>query len=163
VSAAVDLHSDTPPFGADGEAATLVEFLGYKREAVIRKALDLPDGAAHRPGVPSGTSLAWLIKHLTVSERFWFGGCAVEDMGAASVPAAGDTVAALVAGYERVARESDAVIAGWTDLDQVLAALPNGRPRCTARWIVQHMITETARHAGHADILREQIDGAVGR
>jgi uncharacterized damage-inducible protein DinB len=156
-------NASHPAFGEGGETATLLEFLGYKREAVIRKALDLPEDAARRPGVPSGTSLAWLLKHLTVSERYWFRGCTVDDMGAASALTSGDTVPELVAGYERTARESDAIIAGWTDLDQVVEAPANGRPRCTARWIVQHMITETARHAGHADILREQIDGAVGR
>jgi uncharacterized damage-inducible protein DinB len=161
----VDALSDAsyPALGAGGEAATLVEFLGYKREAVIRKALDLSDDATHRPGVPSGTSLAWLIKHLTVSERFWFSGAMVDDVETASALASGDTVPELVAGYECAAQESDAVIAGWTDLDQVIDTPANGRPRCTARWIIQHMITETARHAGHADILREQIDGAVGR
>lgn len=161
----MDAPSDAsrPVLGAGGETATLTEFLGYKREAVIRKALDLPDEAAHRSGVPSGTSLAWLIKHLTVSERFWFGGCVIEDLEAAARIASGDTVIGLVAGYERAALESDAVISGWTDLDQIIEMPANGRPRCTARWILQHMITETARHAGHADILREQIDGAVGR
>jgi uncharacterized damage-inducible protein DinB len=161
----VDAPSDTsrPALGAGGEAATLTEFLGYKREAVITKALDLPDDAVRRAGVPSGTSLAWLIKHLTVSEQFWFGGATIDDMAAAATLASDDTVPGLVADYERATQESDAIIAGWTDLDQVIETPANGRPRCTARWILQHMITETARHAGHADILREQIDGAVGR
>lgn len=155
---------DTPSaLGAGGETETLIEFLGYKREAVVRKALGLPDDAARRPGVPSGTSLAWLIKHLTVSERFWVGGIVIDDMSAAAALASGDTVPDLVARYEDAARESDAIISGWTDLDQVIETPVNGRPRCTARWIIQHVITETARHAGHADILREQIDGTVGR
>ncbi|WP_433279891.1 DinB family protein [Pseudonocardia xinjiangensis] len=152
-----------PAFGVGGEAATLVEFLGYKREAVIRKALDLSDDAAHRVGVPSGTSLAWLIKHLTASERLWFGGATFDEWEAASQLDAGATVPDLIAGYRRAIQESDAVIATWTDLDHVVAAPDSPRPRCTARWILQHMITETARHAGHADILREQIDGSVGR
>jgi uncharacterized damage-inducible protein DinB len=152
-----------PAFGAGGEAATLVEFLGYKREAVIRKALDLTEEQAHRPGVPSGTSLAWLIKHLTVSEQVWIGGSVTEDMEAASVPTSSDTVPDLIASYKRVGQESDAIIAEWVDLDQVIDTPANGRPRCTARWIIQHIITETARHAGHADILREQLDGVVGR
>ena len=151
------------PFGSGGDAATLVEFLGYAREGVVKKALDLPEAAAHRPGVPSGTSLAWLIKHLTVSEQFWFGGSVVDDMRAASALVSGDTVPDLIANYARVGQESDAIITGWTDLDQVVDTPANGRPPCTARWILQHMITETTRHAGHADILREQIDGAVGR
>ena len=113
--------------------------------------------------MPSGTSLAWLIKHLTVSERFWISGTTVDDMETAAALASSDTVLELVAGYQRAAQESDAVIAGWTDLDQVIETPANGRPHCTARWILQHVITETARHAGHADILREQIDGSVGR
>ncbi|WP_433558693.1 DinB family protein [Pseudonocardia xinjiangensis] len=152
-----------PALGADGEAATLIEFLAYKREAVIRKALDLPGDAAHRAGVPSGTSLAWLINHLTASERVWFGGASSDEWEAASQLDAGATVPDLIVGYQRAIQESDAVIAMWTDLDQVVATPDSPRPRCTARWILQHMITETARHAGHADILREQIDGTVGR
>ncbi|NMH77055.1 DinB family protein [Pseudonocardia xinjiangensis] len=153
-----------PAFGVGGEAATLVEFLGYKREAIIRKALDLPDDAAHRAGVPSGTSLTWLIKHLTASERLWFGGATIDEWEAASQLDADEAMSDLVAGYQRAAQESDAIIAAWAaDLDQVIETPDNARPRCTARWIVQHMITETARHAGHADILREQIDGTVGR
>jgi uncharacterized damage-inducible protein DinB len=153
-----------PALGVGGEAATLVEFLGYKREAIIRKALALPADVAHRAGVPSGTSLAWLINHLTASERLWFGGATVDEWEAASRLDPDATVSGLIAGYQRAVQESDAFIAAWAaDLDQVIETPGNARPRCTARWILQHMITETARHAGHADILREQIDGTVGR
>jgi uncharacterized damage-inducible protein DinB len=157
--------SDTSPaLGSGGEAATLVEFLGYKRDAIIRKVIDLPDAVAHRAGVPSGTSLAWLIKHLTASEQLWFGGADLDDWEAASTLDADETVPDLIAGYQRAAQESDAIIAGWAaDLDHVVETPDSARPSCTARWILQHMITETARHAGHADILREQIDGAIGR
>ncbi|MHA6622418.1 DinB family protein [Pseudonocardia sp. DLS-67] len=141
----------------------LAEFLGYEREAIIRKVVDLPDSVAHRAGVPSGTSLAWLIKHLTASERLWFGGVTIEEWEALSLLDANETVVDLVAGYRRAARESDTIIAGWTDLGQVIDGPANGRACATARWIMQHLISETARHAGHADILREQIDGEVGR
>jgi uncharacterized protein DUF664 len=113
--------------------------------------------------VPSGTSLAWLIKHLTASERLWFGGATIDEWEALSVLDANEPVADLVAAYKRAIQESDAVIAGWTDLGQVIDEPASGRPRATARWIMQHLISETARHAGHADILREQIDGTVGR
>lgn len=150
-------------FGDRGENAVLAEFLGYKREAIIKKVVDLPDEVAHRVGVASGTSLAWLIKHLTASERLWFGGATVDEWEALSILDANETVADLVADYRRATQESDAIIAGWTDLAQVIDELPSARPPATARWIMQHLISETARHAGHADILREQIDGAVGR
>ena len=148
--------------GIGGEASTLAEFLGYMRDGVIGKALDLADEAGARAGVPSGTSLAWLVRHLTVAERFWFCGIEVDTWSAASAPPPGVALAVLLDDYRRAVREADAVIAGWSDLDRVVD-LGRGRPRCTARWILQHMITETARHAGHADILREQIDGVVGR
>lgn len=141
----------------------LVEFLGYKREAIIRKVIDLPDAVAHRAGVPSGTSLAWLIKHLTASERLWFGGATIEEWEASSVLDANETVADLVADYRTATRKSDTIIVSWADLGQVIDEPAKARPRATARWIMQHMISETARHAGHADILREQIDGEVGR
>jgi hypothetical protein len=156
-------EASQPAFGAGGETAILIEFLGYKREAVIRKTLGLPENVAHRAGVPSGTSLAWLVKHLTVVEQYWFGGAIVDDADAAMALSPGDTVPHLVADYQRTTQESDAIIRGWTDLNQIIDTPVNGRPLCTARWIVQHVTAETARHAGHADILREQIDGATGR
>ena len=161
----MSLHADdrSAAFGDGGEAAVLAEFLGYQREAIIRKVVDLPDAVAHRAGVPSGTSLAWLIKHLTAAERLWFRGATIEDWEALSVLDANETVADLVADYRRATQESDTIIAGWADLGQVIDEPADGRPPATARWIMQHLISETARHAGHADILREQIDGEVGR
>ncbi len=141
----------------------LAEFLGYKREAIIKKVVDLPDAVAHRACVPSGTSLAWLVKHLTASERLWFGGATRDEWKAVSVLDADETVADLVAGYRNASQESDTIIAGWTDLGQVIDEPNTARHPATARWIMQHMISETARHAGHADILREQIDGVIGR
>lgn len=158
-------NSDEPAdtLGIRGEAATLTEFLQYMRDGVIRKAA-VPDAIATRPGVPSGTSLAWLVRHPTVSERFWFCAVPVDDWDLASEPPPESTIVELVEDYRAAGQEADTVIAEWaSDLDRVIETEEDGRPRCTVRWIVQHMITETGRHAGHADILREQIDGDVGR
>lgn len=88
------------------------------------------------------SNLARLVKQLTVAERFWFGGRVFDDLGTAAALTGGDTVTDLVARYEHAARESDVIIAGWGDLDEIIETPVNGRPRCTPRWIVQHMITE---------------------
>jgi hypothetical protein len=153
----------TQVLGGAGELATLREFLGYMRDGVIRKALDVSDDAGGRAGVPSGTSIAWVVTHLAASERFWFCGLAVDDWAAVSTPPPGRPISAMVADYRDAITEADTILDCWDDLDRVLARPPGSELRATARWILQHMITETARHAGHADILREQIDGSVGR
>ncbi|MCU1526579.1 MAG: mini-circle protein [Frondihabitans sp.] len=149
--------------GAAGELATLREFLGYMRDGVIKKTNGAPDDALRRAGVMSGISVAWVVTHLAVSERFWFCGMPVDDWSVMSTPPPGVPFDAVLDDYRRAIEEADAVIGEWNDLDQILTRPPNGHYRSTARWVFQHMITETARHAGHADILREQIDGVVGR
>ncbi|MFD0898947.1 mycothiol transferase [Actinomadura sediminis] len=76
-------------------------------------------------------------------------------------PAPDDGVADIVRRYRETVQRANEVLDGCPDLD---AALPRpGRPAPTVRWALVHMIEETGRHAGHADILRELIDGATGR
>lgn len=148
------------------EKETLLKFLDYLRESVIGKMTDLEDDQLARRMVPSGTSLLWLVKHLTRVEAIHlqvsFAGRDVP------LPEAqletGDTSAGLIAAYRAAIRASNEIIAGCEDLGQ-LAARPRG-PSAEAmplRWTLVHLVEETARHAGHADILREQLDGAVGR
>lgn len=157
-----------PPAVDTGEKATLVAFLGYLREAVIRKVLDVPDAEARRPAVESGTSLLWLIKHLAVAEHRWFlwyyDGQELWPDDEAQRVRAGDTAESLVAAYRAKTAETDAVIEACDDLNRVgPRELTEGVTPPSMRWVLIHMIEETARHAGHADILREKIDGAVGR
>lgn len=143
-----------PPRTGAGEKATLVGFLDYLRDAVAAKALGAPEPQVRTAGVPSGTSVLGLVKHLAHVERFHFLGESVDDWGATMRPEPDETVDELVAGYrEAVARANDS-IAACRDLGE-------GAP--SMRWLLVHMIEETGRHAGHADILREQIDGATGR
>jgi hypothetical protein len=72
-----------------------------------------------------------------------------------------DTAAAVIDAYRAGSEHVDALIAD-ADLDDLCANVGD-RPMVSLRWIVAHLLEETARHAGHADILREQIDGATGR
>ncbi|MEN3615254.1 DinB family protein [Plantactinospora sp. ZYX-F-223] len=153
-----------PGINAD-ERTTLTAFLDYLREAVAAKVAGVPDEQARRPGVASGTSLLWLVKHLTATELNWFvwayAGEDVpkwDDQAPATEPAA-----ELLAAYRAAVDRSNAILAACTDLDRPgIRSLRETTPP-SMRWLLVHMIEETARHAGHADILREQFDGAVGR
>lgn len=151
-----------PGTGAD-EKATLRGFLDYLRNSVADKVADAPEPQVRTGQVPSGTSLLGLLKHLASVERFYFLGADVDHWPATLRPSAHDTVEGVLADYRRTVARANEVIDACPDL-----ALPAPRPprRGTApsmRWVLVHMIEETGRHAGHADILRERIDGATGR
>jgi hypothetical protein len=150
-----------PPAVVAGEKETLLAFLRYLREAIIRKVEGLPDDVARRPGVPSGTSPLGIIKHLTGAELVWLEWAF---LGRDPFPelsmdvAEADTVESCIAAYRAATARADALWAPLDDLDAVSA-----REDRTLRWILVHTVEELARHAGHLDILRERIDGSVGR
>jgi uncharacterized damage-inducible protein DinB len=155
---------------ATDERAMLMAFLDYARGCVLRKVDGVADDAARLPRTPSGTSIGGLVKHLTWVERGWLEDTFLgnelampfsdDDPDADMRMEPGETVAALVADYERAAEESRLVLAGH-DLD-ALAVRAGRRGHVSLRWIGWHLVEETARHAGHLDILREQLDGVTG-
>lgn len=153
------------PFVLVSEKETLVDFLDYLRAAIVRKASDLPDEDARRQMVPSGTSLLGLVAHLTLVEYGWF----QHDFAGLDTPApprelrAEDDAATVIAAYQATIARSNEIIAACTDLEAIAARNFTAPEPMSMRWILVHMIEETARHAGHADILREQIDGTIGR
>jgi uncharacterized damage-inducible protein DinB len=155
-----------PSLNAD-EKTTLLTFLDYLRESVAAKAAGLSGAAVRTAGVPSGTSILGLVKHLTAVEYNWFGwayagtGTALRDDEAR--PADDETPEGLLAAYRRAVVDSNAIIDACEDLDRPGARSLRETPPPSMRWVLVHMIEETARHAGHADILRERIDGSVGR
>jgi uncharacterized damage-inducible protein DinB len=155
-----------PDVNAD-ERTTLLAFLDYLRATVVAKVVDVPDDLARTPGVPSGTSLAGLLKHLTAVEFNWFvwtyHGADVEQMDHAMEVAPDEHVSDLVAAYRRVTALCNEVVDGWESLDVPAARWLGPTAPRSRRWILVHMVEETARHAGHADILREQLDGLTGR
>jgi uncharacterized damage-inducible protein DinB len=153
-----------PSLDAD-EKTTLTVFLDYLRDAVAAKVAGLTDEQARTPRVPSGTSLLGLVKHLTAVELNWFvWGYAGEDVPLwdDDAPPVGPA-AQLLAEYRAAVDRCNEIIAACADLDQPGVRSLRETPAPSMRWLLVHMIEETARHAGHADILREQIDGAVGR
>jgi hypothetical protein len=152
------------PAIVSGERETLLAFLGYLRASVDRKLVDLSEDDARRPLVASRTTLLGLVKHLTLVEVYW----AQRRVADSDVVLHGDgfeleptdTVASVRHAYAEAGRHTDEIIAARADLDRPLA---RGRHGLTVRWALVHLVEETARHAGHADILRELVDGETGR
>jgi uncharacterized damage-inducible protein DinB len=155
-----------PSLNAD-EKTTLLAFLNYLRDAVAAKASGLSDQEVRMPGVPSGTSLLGLVKHLTAVELNWFvwayAGADIMRWDDEAPPTADETAESLLSAYREAVERCNEIIEACDDLDRPGARSLRETAPPSMRWVLVHMIEETARHAGHADILREQIDGAVGR
>jgi uncharacterized damage-inducible protein DinB len=150
-----------------GELAVAHEFLRFQRHCVLKKTEGLTDEQLRAVLVPSGTSILGLVRHLAGAERFWFGHALAGhdepaddalDMAVPQDVPAGE----VIDDYRAAIEESDRVIEAAGDPEELLVVPVDG-VRKSLRWLLAHMNTETARHAGHADVLREQIDGATGR
>ena len=153
------------PFANSSERDTLVAFLDYVRDAVVIKLDGLAEDDARRALVPSGTNLLGLVKHLTMVEVSWFQwSFAADDV---RIPTdrldEADTVASVIAAYRAACTRNNEVVAAEPDLSKLCARKPPTTEPMSLRWVLVHMVEETARHAGHADILREQVDGETGR
>jgi uncharacterized damage-inducible protein DinB len=163
---------DDPAYVAD-ERQTLTEFLDYYRAVLVRKASGLTQAQlAVRLG-PGILTLGGLLKHMAYVEDWWFhegwaGRPSVEPWASvdwATQPdwdiesAADDTPDAIADLYTAAIARSRAVLADSSDLDAIATI---GRRTCSLRWILVHMIEEYARHCGHADLIRESIDGRTG-
>ena len=158
-----------PPHSAT-EFEMLTSFLDWYRTVMIRKIEGLDPEGLRRSPVSSGTSLGGLVKHLGYVERHWFGSSygglqldypwTDEDPDADFRLDDADTVESLSAFYLEECARSREMVAANPDLEHVV---PTTRDRkVSLRWILIHMIEETARHAGHADIIREMLDESVG-
>lgn len=152
-----------PPRLVGDERETLHALMQYQRDSLVRKVEGLDDAAARRQLVDSGTTLLWLVKHLSYAERFWivdrFAG-EDESLPDNSVHE-DDTLAAAIEAYRATWARVDAITAA-ASLDDLCANVGDDPP-VNLRWVLMHLLEETARHAGHADILRELIDGDTGR
>lgn len=155
------------------ERKTLNSFLDYHRATILRKVAGVDEEKGKRPSMPPSTlNLIGLVKHLAVNEIWWFQDrfAGLNPQGlpdADNDPEAdfrvepGETLAGLIAYYNE-ACEASRRIAANASLDDLSAATREDGTKVTLRWIILHMIEETARHNGHADLLREGIDGVTG-
>jgi uncharacterized damage-inducible protein DinB len=168
----------------DDESRILLGFLQYQRDVVLQIVEGLPEDAWRTSVVPSGWTVAGMLQHLCGVERHWLQDVttgvtenppadeqAGDEEESAYDPEAAFTShqpgAGLIASYRDECRRSDEVLAVTP-----LSAAPPGlgfhhdaeytRQITDVRWIVLHVIEETARHAGHLDIARELIDGRTG-
>jgi uncharacterized damage-inducible protein DinB len=153
-----------PPRLEGNERETLLALLQYQRESLVRKVSGVDEVAARTTCVGSGTTLLWLLKHMAAAESLWvvrrFAGDDVEIPNETVGP--GDTIDGAVAVYEETWRRVDAVLARASSLDETCLEVGDQAP-VNLRWVLMHLLEETARHAGHADVLRELIDGQTGR
>ena len=157
---------EPPPSAPPVEMASA--FLDYLRATMLWKLEGLSEEEATRRIEPSGLSLLGMVKHLAYVERSWFrqvfAGETVDVPWTEADPDAdwrvepGETVASVAAFYQAECAAARAIYAGrgWDEL----AASPDRT--VSLGWILTHMVEETARHCGHADLLREGIDGATG-
>jgi uncharacterized damage-inducible protein DinB len=155
------------PLDDDGESGTALAFLAFARSCVLKKTAGLDEPDLRRRLVPSDTTLLGLVQHLTDAERYWFGYTLAGDPRYAEVDftmvvAPERSAEQVIAAYRAAVAESDAHIRAAAGLDTRTAKPVNDEPK-TLRWVLAHMTSETVRHAGHADILRELIDGTTGR
>ncbi|MEV8565567.1 DinB family protein [Streptomyces sp. NPDC051322] len=163
-----------------GERADLLESLAKQRHFLRFTTRELTDEQAGLRTTASELCLGGLIKHVTSAERGWVqfikrGPSAMPDFTALTeddwgrradefrmLP--GETLAGVLAEYEEVAKETDELVATLPDLgaSHPLPKAPwyEADARWSARRVLMHIATETAQHAGHADIIRESLDGA---
>ncbi|GII61022.1 mini-circle protein [Sphaerisporangium krabiense] len=152
-----------PPRTGSGEAEVLRGFLDYLRASVAAKVDGAPEPQVRTAAVPSGTNLLGLLNHLTWVERAIFLGEEVTDWQATFRAAPADGVKDVVARYRETVERANDLLDRCADLGAPVPRPRQGRPAPSVRWALTHMIEETGRHAGHADILRELIDGTTGR
>jgi hypothetical protein len=158
----------------DDAKSTLHRYLRQAREAMVWKLDGLSEYDVRRPLTPTGTNLLGLVKHLSIVEA-WYFGKTFDRPFAEDLPwwdegaeeqidmwvTAAETCAEIVDRYRRVWLHADATI------NDLAADAPGHvpwwtRPDVTLHTMLVHVLAETNRHAGHADILREQLDGSVG-
>lgn len=164
----------------DAERADLLEALGKQRHFLRFTTRDLTDEQAGQRTTASELTLGGLIKHVTLVERNWAnfivqGPSAMGDFSAMT-PAdyaawneqfrllPGETLDGVLASYAEVAQATDDLLRGLPDLNatQPLPSAPwfPAGARWSARRVFTHILAETAQHSGHADIIRESLDGA---
>jgi len=160
------------------EKSLLLGYLTQQRDGIRNAAYGLTDEQARLASTAGTLTIGGLLKHVAAMERHWIDMvlCLSDERplhermaehGRDFILGDGETLAGALAAYDAVARRTDEVLDGIADLGQAVP-VPKGVPWFPAdleawnvRWVLLHLVEETARHAGHADIVRESIDGAT--
>src|ERR1700722_5440471 len=163
------MPGDVPPVANESEA--LLGFLAQQRYGVRLAAYGLTDDQARDAASPSALTIGGIIKHLASVECFWMTVTEqrVEPFGSADAYAetfrmtADDTLAQLLDDYAQSAQETDKVVASFADLGAAVPVpadvpwFPKDVAAWSVRWVLLPLIEEPARHAGHADVVREAV------
>ncbi len=166
------MPGDVPPVANEREG--LMGYLAQQRYVLRLSAYGLSDEQARSHPTPSPLSVSGIVKHVTAAEGYWtdlvekqrIAGTAA-DYEEGFRPAPDEDIALLLERYERACERTDAVIGRVQDLGQAVPVprdapwFPKDVDAWSVRWVLLHLIEETARHAGHADIVREAVDGAT--
>jgi uncharacterized damage-inducible protein DinB len=153
-----------PPRRVGDERETLQALFQFQRDSLVRKVTGVDEPAARRSPVASGTTLLWIMKHMAGAESLWILRRFAGQDAALFEPTVhpDDTLAGAVDAYRTTWHRVDAVVDAAPSLDELCRDV-GGESPVNLRWVLMHLLEETARHAGHADILRELIDGHTGR
>jgi hypothetical protein len=152
-----------PPRTGNTETEVLRGFLDYLRGSIASKVEGVPEPQVRTAAVPSGTNLLGLLNHLTCVERATFLGIRITDWPATFSASPSDSATDVVTRYRAAVAAANEVLDRCVDPGVPLPRSRPDKPAPAVRWALAHMIEETGRHAGHADILRELIDGSTGR
>lgn len=170
------MPGQAPPLRDEREL--LLAYIAQQRNGIRYAAYGLTDEQARMAPSVSSLSIGGLVKHVADMERNWIDIVLQRDRadsqddqasayGDNFHPQPNETLAEVLAHYDNVAEETEAVVRGLADLGQAVP-VPRGVPwfpddveAWSVRWVLLHLVEETARHAGHADIVRESIDGAT--
>ncbi|MCH5675063.1 DinB family protein [Streptomyces gilvus] len=156
------------------ERGALLAFIEEQRGGIRRALLGLTEEQAASKPSASDLSLSGLLKHVAETEQSWIARAKQEPPAIHRDPSnwhetfqlmGDETVESQLAHWEKVAAETEAYVRSVPSLDDTFP-LPNDpwfppEGRVSVRWLCLHLIRETARHAGHADIIRESLDGAT--
>jgi Protein of unknown function (DUF664) len=168
----IDMPGMAPPLTDEREL--LLAYIAQQRDGIRFAAYGLTDEQARLTPVPSALRVGGLVKHVTAMEQSWMDTVlqrerhgSWEDYEAGFRLGPDETLAGALARYAEVAAETDEIVRAIPDLGQAVP-VPKGVPwfpqdveAWSVRWVLLHFIEEIARHAGHADIVREAIDGAT--
>jgi uncharacterized damage-inducible protein DinB len=170
------MNGNVPPVADEREG--LLAFLAQQRRVLRIAAHGLTDEQARLVPTESSLSVGGLIKHVAHAEKGWMDTVLQRDVRGSMEErearqlaqfqlAPEETLADVLSFYTEVARETEEIVSGIPDLGRPVP-VPKGVPwfpsdvdAWSVRWVLFHLIEETARHAGHADIIREHVDGAT--
>lgn len=143
-------------------------FLDWYRAVVERKVEGLSREDATRVVTPTGLNPLGIVSHLAAGELGWFVGTFAGDTADLTEESfsfrvqSEETVESVVASYRAACDRSRPVVDSAASLDSLSALTDDYRGNVSLRWVLVDMIEETARHAGHLDLMREQLDGRTG-